>query len=258
MVRLLFFLSLFIISSSTILSGQANNGLKYYKIISDTLMNSSQRVHILALEKSKWKDFEVDIVYADSLSPTSSLGKSNFGLASINGGFFDMKNGNSVSFIEKWDRLISSDISNSTMLNGAFIIQKEGDIILEEAASDSFYLSSRAELSILKTGPLLLKNGEKTPIEETKFSVNRHPRSCICETKKEILFMVIDGRNPKAYGMSLFEVQDLLLRLNCDDAINLDGGGSTALWIRGKGVVNSPSDNTGERPVANAIVIKPK
>ena len=88
-------------------------------------MNSSQRVHILGLQKSKLKDFGIDIVYADSLTPTSALGKSNLAMAAINGGFFDMKKGNSVSFIEKWDRLISPNISESTMLNGAFIIEKE-------------------------------------------------------------------------------------------------------------------------------------
>jgi exopolysaccharide biosynthesis protein len=55
--------------------------------------------------------------------------------------------------------------------------------------------------------------------------------------------------------MSLPEVQSFLQDLGCIDAINLDGGGSTTLWINGKGVVNFPSDSTGERPVANAILI---
>ena len=121
----------------------------------------------------------------------------------------------------------------------------------------SIYLSSRNELSVLGSGPILLQGARKMEIGETKFSSNRHPRSCLCESDKEILFIVVDGRSAKAQGMSLFELQDFLLSLRCNDAINLDGGGSSALWIRGKGVVNTPSDKTGERPVANAIVIKP-
>lgn len=59
--------------------------------------------------------------------------------------------------------------------------------------------------------------------------------------------------------MSLKEVQQFLLRLTCKDAINLDGGGSTTLWINDgntKGIMNKPSDKEGERPVANILLIK--
>ena len=41
------------------------------------------------------------------------------------------------------------------------------------------------------------------------------------------------------------------------DAANLDGGGSATMWIKGLGVVNHPTDSTGERPVSNALVILP-
>jgi exopolysaccharide biosynthesis protein len=34
--------------------------------------------------------------------------------------------------------------------------------------------------------------------------------------------------------------------------MNLDGGGSRTLWVRGA-IVNYPSDRTGERPVGNAL-----
>jgi len=44
------------------------------------------------------------------------------------------------------------------------------------------------------------------------------------------------------------------------DALNLDGGGSTTMVVRGAGdrlaVVNRPSDATGERPVANALALR--
>jgi exopolysaccharide biosynthesis protein len=47
---------------------------------------------------------------------------------------------------------------------------------------------------------------------------------------------------------------DLLLELNAIDAINLDGGGSTTMVVKQK-VVNKPSDQTGERPVSDAILL---
>jgi exopolysaccharide biosynthesis protein len=46
-----------------------------------------------------------------------------------------------------------------------------------------------------------------------------------------------------------------MLDLGCESALNLDGGGSTAMWLKDRGVVNRPSDKAGERPVGNAIVV---
>jgi len=58
--------------------------------------------------------------------------------------------------------------------------------------------------------------------------------------------------------MNLKEAQNFLLAIGCVDAINLDGGGSTTLWIKGEGIINNPSDLFGERPVSNAILIMMK
>ena len=41
------------------------------------------------------------------------------------------------------------------------------------------------------------------------------------------------------------------------DALNLDGGGSTTMVVRGE-VVNQPSDATGERPVGDALLVLPR
>jgi exopolysaccharide biosynthesis protein len=57
---------------------------------------------------------------------------------------------------------------------------------------------------------------------------------------------------------------DLMVSLRCSDAVNLDGGGSTAMWINGKpynGIVSMPSDNRrfdheGERAVSDILIVK--
>jgi hypothetical protein len=54
--------------------------------------------------------------------------------------------------------------------------------------------------------------------------------------------------------MSLDELARAMLSIGAYEALNLDGGGSTALIV-GDSVVNTPSDTTGERPVGDAIVI---
>jgi exopolysaccharide biosynthesis protein len=54
--------------------------------------------------------------------------------------------------------------------------------------------------------------------------------------------------------MTLAELADLFLRLGAREAINLDGGGSSAMVIRGQ-VINRPSDASGERAVGNALLL---
>lgn len=72
-----------------------------------------------------------------------------------------------------------------------------------------------------------------------------------------MLLATVDGRQPvMSVGMSLPELAGLLLEFGVLDAINLDGGGSTAMVVNGK-LVNNPSDPTGERPVSDAILILP-
>jgi exopolysaccharide biosynthesis protein len=69
------------------------------------------------------------------------------------------------------------------------------------------------------------------------------------------MLICIDGRTEEAEGMSFIETQQYLFDLGCIDAINLDGGGSTTMWTKNKGVINNPSNDYGERSVANSILI---
>jgi exopolysaccharide biosynthesis protein len=57
--------------------------------------------------------------------------------------------------------------------------------------------------------------------------------------------------------MSLDELAQLMLEFGAVDAINLDGGGSTTMTVDRK-IVNKPSDPAGERPVSDAIVVRPR
>ena len=72
----------------------------------------------------------------------------------------------------------------------------------------------------------------------------------------------VDGRfSGKAEGMSIFELRTLCQALGLHEALNLDGGGSSALWTSQDGVISHPSDNhvfdhKGERIVPNAIIVR--
>jgi hypothetical protein len=84
----------------------------------------------------------------------------------------------------------------------------------------------------------------------------RHPRSAIgfSRDSSRLYIAAVDGRQAASAGMTLAELADLLRAEGAWDALNFDGGGSTALVVNGT-VVNSPSDATGERPVGNALLV---
>jgi hypothetical protein len=107
--------------------------------------------------------------------------------------------------------------------------------------------------------PLLLRQGrpvlDGVPTIREAFAARRHPRSAVAIRPDGIILLVtVDGRQPGySDGMTLPELTDLLLELGATEALNLDGGGSTALALRGT-LVNRPSD-PAERPVANALLV---
>jgi hypothetical protein len=100
-------------------------------------------------------------------------------------------------------------------------------------------------------GPLLIANGTKQT-----FSPNppRHPRTAIGWNAMNLFLVVVDGRQKDlSVGMTLPELADLMLDLGCTDAQNLDGGGSSTLWLGGT-LMNSPSDSQ-ERRIANGLIL---
>ena len=69
--------------------------------------------------------------------------------------------------------------------------------------------------------------------------------------------VTVDGRSAESVGMNLQELAEFLLEIGATDAMNLDGGGSTTMFLDGK-VVNKPSDKDGERRVSDAILVFPR
>jgi hypothetical protein len=107
--------------------------------------------------------------------------------------------------------------------------------------------------------PTLLHHGAIVFEPEEPLGMYRyHPRTAIGTTPggTHLVIATIDGRRGTIPGMSSLEMIPLMESFAVSDAINLDGGGSTALFIgREGGVVNRPSDHF-ERPVANHLGIR--
>lgn len=144
--------------------------------------------------------------------------------------------------------------SNATLLEGLF---SAGSPVRVESELTGSGGESWAEMdNIVQAGPFLLSGGE-VRVDAEGFGNSlvslRHPRSIVGLTNDgKWVFMVIDGRNGlHAAGATLSEAAELLSSMNMAYALNLDGGGSSELWIDGK-LYNAPSEGR-ERPVSYGI-----
>ena len=242
------------------------DSLCHCQLVSDTLYDSPQNINLIYIPKTSLPDYRLEFAYkSDTLLGTSSFAEEYGALAAINGSFFDMDKGGNVSYFEINDSVINSTRTpgvkwavNDSIINAAIILQRDHTLTIEAAKPELCYEHSDNEAFVMVSGPLLIKDSILKELPHMNFMDKRHPRTCIGITGESIIFITIDGRSEQAAGMNLPELQEFLLSLGCLEAINLDGGGSTTMWIKDQGIVNKPSDKTGERPVANALLILKK
>ncbi len=116
--------------------------------------------------------------------------------------------------------------------------------------------------------PSLVSEGVASiePSDDSSFQASTHPRTAVGVTADGTLLMVaVDGRTAMGAGATIPELAALMVELGAVDAVNLDGGGSTTLWVEGAwlgGVVNHPSDDgqpghAGSRAVSDGLYVLP-
>jgi len=113
---------------------------------------------------------------------------------------------------------------------------------------------------IISGGPYLIRNGE-IYIDMTAQKLGsiggRNPRTAIGYTKDNHLIMITaDGREGSSIGLTLTELAYLMKELGCVNAMNLDGGGSTVMYVKGQ-VVNKPQENGGI-PLSHTLTVSQK
>ncbi len=100
-------------------------------------------------------------------------------------------------------------------------------------------------------GPTLVHDGRALTWTS---ATARHPRTAIGWNHDRFFLVEVDGRQDGlSAGMSFPELAGYMAKLGCEEAVNLDGGGSATMWVCGQ-VMNSPSEGR-ERPAANTIVV---
>jgi hypothetical protein len=157
---------------------------------------------------------------------------------------------------------------------GAFLLSGSGDAAnflrgaLEAGAPAKVELGlGEGQALVTGGGPRLLARGRVAvaastegfaPLSAPGFVASRHPRT-LAGVKRDgtLLLVTVDGRRPGwSAGVTLPEAARVMRSLGARDALNLDGGGSSGMVVRGE-LVSRPSDPSGERAVSDGIFVLP-
>jgi exopolysaccharide biosynthesis protein len=193
-------------------------------------------------------------------------------------------NEHGIEIVVEHSVITGINVSNSKIPAEGYVISLSGPQL--EVFSESIKIGDGVETSIrvmpyatspktittlISGGPRLLKHGQVYVSKyEEKFKMDiakgRAARTAIGITKdRKILLVTVDGRprkkklrgkNKISIGVTLEELSNLMLSLGAVEAVNLDGGSSSTMVVKGE-VVNYPTSGF-QRRVSNAVLVLPK
>ncbi len=222
-------------------------------------LESFQAIYVLKIDPGK-ANFEFCVGVPGGRVLTSTFADSCGAVAAINGTFFNMAEGYNTHYISIKDSVIATTAEGEFNVRATGVFSSTG-----EEAEITYWTRDKEKAGAAEddyamvSGPLLIADNIDVTLADIPFNTARHPRSFVAITAKgDILLVAVDGRQPGyAEGMNLTELRELAHLLDCVDALNLDGGGSTTLYVSGpgqKGVVNKPSGGV-ERAVASMLYV---
>lgn len=154
--------------------------------------------------------------------------------------------------------------------HGSTLIPQNGYVISgPKAKLEPFFSAKKVELDIkmipewenvdhiISGGPYLIKDGAvfiDVTAQKLSAITGKNPRTAIGYTaENEFIMVTVDGRENASVGMTLGELARMMKDFGCINAMNLDGGGSTVMYVQGR-VVNNPAQKGGI-PISNALTI---
>lgn len=162
------------------------------------------------------------------------------------------------------------DVGNMSIPEGGFVLSGTGfttntlakmQLGEEFEVTPTIYFDNKVEDGITEMCggcPMLLQDGK---ILETQGLLDhlskREPRTAIGyhADGTKVVLLVVDGRQPGvSVGVTSKDLAAILLNLGCTEALNFDGGGSSTLYVKELGVVNTPSEGS-LRAVKNGLFI---
>ena len=238
-----------------------------YGTLQAQLFDSPQSVSFV---RFKADDYRLEVVAAEGpqADSVSALSLKHGALAGINGSYFDMRQLLPVTYVKDDGFWVGSTTQGELFRSNGAIFIDPHKLAIDAIQADTTWTGPETSWEVMASGPILVDEGMAITYEEgidgwKGFYARRHPRSLVgTDAQGYVWLVVVDGRSEgNADGMSIAELTDFALSLGLTDALNLDGGGSSALWVLPEGIVSHPCDNRtfdkkGQRIIPNALVVK--
>ncbi len=232
------------------------------------LFASNQQIFVLEIPDTA--HYTLAFAHEPRRTKTSEMARKHEAVAAVNGSFFDMDKHFPICYLRIDSVNIGENTPGKDTVNrkyyqyGTLCLLGDSVLILKTDSSRRWE-EALPYPDIMTAGPLLIWHDTLQYMRDDRtFVTNRHNRTAVgIREDGTVLLFVADGRFKQAEGLSLTELQQILRWLGCRDALNLDGGGSTTLFLNigdYHSVVNCPSDNgrfdhEGERGVSNAVMV---
>ncbi|MDX1971597.1 MAG: phosphodiester glycosidase family protein [Candidatus Sumerlaeia bacterium] len=225
-------------------------GVVWKNKVYTSLYGAKQTVNVLEVDLAH-ASVTVKPINSTTCQKTSTLANNAGAVAAINGGFFGSCQ--TVSMIKLDNVVLGTNPSYKPARSTFGLTSTDVPMIAAIASSDSWPSASQA----LGGGPNLVTNGTiNVTLTQEGFDssyASRNPRTALGYTStNKLLLVTVDGRTTAGAGMTLTELATTMRDLGCSQAMNLDGGGSTTMWTKSNGIINTPSDGT-ERSVVSAL-----
>ena len=240
---------------------QTCDGVTYGKASFSDLYGNAQTVSIAKYSSESMSTMLYDKEY--STMGTNGLAAEAGATCAINGSYFNMSNLTSCTALWLDGVEVATTVTDEfARCNGALAFKDGSFTILPySSATTASQLASwgRNYDAFVVSGPIIRRNGvSQDPYVGGEGFYGPHPRTMLGKCADGTVYMVVmEGRMDGASGFSLANMVALAEDLNMTDAINLDGGGSSTLWVSGAGVINRTSDGS-VRKVPNIVIATPR
>ena len=227
------------------------------------------RMRSISVFRYKMSRYRTDIIHApaEASDSTSALAIRDGAIAGLNGSYFNMTTLVPTTYVKVDGVRVAGTKPNECFRVDGVLAIKGNKIDIFPCDTLSYDSACERYEDAFAAGPVLLQGGKKLHAEwpDKGFFSKYHPRTVVgIDNKGWAYLIVIDGRfKGQGEGCPMEDVVAVCEMLGLRDAINLDGGGSCALWTEGTGVMSHPYDNHrfdhyGQRIVPNIISVKKK
>ena len=236
---------------------QSRGGVDYGKASFTDLYGSAQVVSIARYSESSLATSLY--VKEHSTQGTNSLAAEAGATAAINGSYFNMSTCTSTTALWLYGTEIATTTSDEFARCNGIIGFKDGGFSIEpySSATTSAQLAAWGQKydSFIVAGPILRRGGVSMDANiGGEGFYGPHPRTMLGKCADGTVYMVVtEGRLDGVAGFALENLVHLAEDFGMTDAINLDGGGSSTLWVTGAGVINRLSGGS-VRNVPNIVI----